>query len=233
VSGGFILGEVLRRATGKDIGTLLRQDIAEPLGLGTFAYGLPRARHGELARHSFTGLPPMPPLSWAVARAIGAGVREIVDISNDPRFYECIIPAGNIVSTADDTCRFFELLLRGGSLDGVRLFDPRTIDRATRHEGMLEIDSFLGVPVRYGMGFVLGNAGPSLYGWNAPRAFGHVGFTTVVAWSDPDRQLSACLMTSGKPFATPGQVRFAQVIYAIARNIPQRRGGSARLGPAS
>lgn len=221
VSGGFILGEVLRRATGKDLRTLLREDIAEPLGLRTFDFGVPRDRHDELARHAFTGLPPLPPMSWAVARAIGVGVREVVAISNDPRFYDCVIPAGNVVSTADDACRFFEMLRLGGELDGARVFDPRTIARATRHEGTLEIDSFIGIPVRYGMGFILGNPGPSLYGWNAPRAFGHMGFTTVLAWADPDRELSACIMTSGKPLASPGQLRFAQLVYTIARRVPR------------
>lgn len=219
ISGGFILGEILQRVTGKDMRTLLREDFAEPLGLQTFDYGLPEARRGDLARHAFTGLPPLPPLSWTVARAIGVGIREVVELSNHPRFYDCVIPAGNIVTTAGDACRFFEMLRQGGTLDGVRIFDPRTIARATAHDGTLEIDSFIGIPIRYGMGFVLGNVGPSMYGWSAPRAYGHMGFTTVLAWTDPDRELSACLMTSGKPFATPGQLRFVQLIYTIARII--------------
>lgn len=221
LTGGFILGEILRRVTGKDIGTLLREDICKPLGLSTFRFGTSRERLSDLARNAYTGLPPLPPFTQFVSRALGVGMREAVDLSNDPRFYECLIPSGNIVSTADEACRFFDLLVQGGSLDGVRIFDPRTIQRATRHEGTLEIDSFLGLPVRYGMGFMLGSPGPGLYGWNAPRAFGHVGFTTVMCWADPDRALSVCLMTSGKPFVTPGQLRWAQLVYTIANRIPR------------
>lgn len=223
ITGGFILGEVLRRVTGKDVRALLRDDVAVPLGMKTFGYGAPPDRLPDLARHAFTGLPPMPPLDWLVARSLGVGMREAVDLTNDPRFYACVIPSGNVVATADEACRFFQLLLDGGTQGGVRIYDPRTIRRATVHEGTLEIDSFLGIPVRYGMGFMLGNPGPGLYGWNAPQAFGHVGFTSVLVWADPDRELSACVMTSGKPFATPGQIRFAELIFTIARRIPRIR----------
>jgi CubicO group peptidase (beta-lactamase class C family) len=132
------------------------------------------------------------------------------------------------VSTADEACRFFQLLLDEGELDGVRIFDPRTVRRAVEASGVLEIDSFLGLPVRYGIGFMLGNAGPGLYGWNAHRAFGHVGFTTVLAWADPDRALSACLMTSGKPFVTPEQIRWMQAIYTIAARTPRVSAGPSR-----
>jgi CubicO group peptidase (beta-lactamase class C family) len=71
------------------------------------------------------------------------------------------------------------------------------------------------------MGFMLGHRGPSLYGLGAPRAFGHIGFTTVIAWADPERALSACMMTSGKPFLTPGQVRWVQSVYTITSRTPR------------
>lgn len=221
LSGGFILGEIARRATGKTLRTLLREEITNKLGLSTFDYGLPPERFGDLARHAFTGLPPLPPLTWAVSRALGVGVHEAVGLSNDPRYYQCLIPSGNIVCTADEACRYFQLLLNEGELDGVRIFDPRTIHRAVEPPAVIELDAFLGLPVRYGMGFMLGNRGPSLYGFGAPRAFGHIGFTVVTAWADPERALSVCLMTSGKPLITPGQLRWAEVVYTIAARTPR------------
>ena len=221
ISGGFVLGEIVRRVTGKTVADVLREDFCEPLGLRNFGYGTERIR--ELARHSLTGIPPFPPFTWAIERALGVSLPDAVALSNDPRFYQCLIPSGNVVSTANDGSRFFELLLNEGELDGVRVFDPRTIHRAVELAGVLEIDSFLGLPVRYGMGFMLGSPGPSLYGWNAPRAFGHIGFTTVLAWADPDRAMSACLLTSGKPFITPGQVFWANAVYTIAARVPLTR----------
>ena len=71
------------------------------------------------------------------------------------------------------------------------------------------------------MGFMLGSKWVSLYGLDTPNAFGHLGFTNVVAWADPDRDLSVCLLTSGKPFITPGQVFWLNVAQSIARRVPR------------
>jgi CubicO group peptidase (beta-lactamase class C family) len=138
-------------------------------------------------------------------------------MSNDPRFLTAIIPSGNIVGTAEEASRFFQLLLNGGEMDGIRIFEARTIRRAIAEQSYLEIDSFLGMPVRYGLGFMLGAYRFSPYGKGTPNAFGHIGFTNVIAWADPDRQLSVGLMTSGKPFITPGQISWLNVARTIAR----------------
>jgi CubicO group peptidase (beta-lactamase class C family) len=222
LSGGFILGEIVQRATGRSLRALLREEICERLSLTTLDYGASSDRLHTLARHAVTGLHPPPSLSRAVQRALGVDLHGAVDLSNDPRFYGCVIPSGNIVCSADDACRFFQLLLDEGELDGVRVFDPATVRRALEPQGpsSIEFDSLIGLPVRHGMGFMLGNRGPSLFGWDASRAFGHVGFTSVVVWADPVRSLSACLMTSGKPLITPGQVRWLQAIYAVSARTP-------------
>lgn len=222
LSGGFILGEILQRVSGRSLRALLREEISARIGLSTLDYGLPTERWPELAQHAVTGLHPPPSLSRAVSRALGVDLHGAVELSNDPRYYDCVIPSGNVVCSADDACRFFQLLLDGGELDGVRIFQPETIRRALVPQGptSIELDSLIGLPVRHGMGFMLGNRGPSLYGWNARRAFGHVGFTSVVVWADPDHALSACLMTSGKALITPGQIRWLQAIYAVAAHMP-------------
>jgi CubicO group peptidase (beta-lactamase class C family) len=171
----------------------------------------------KVAENAFTGAPAFPPYSWLLSRSLGVGMKDAVRLSNDPRFLTTIVPSGNIIGTAEEGSRFFQLLLDGGELDGVRIFDRRTVRRAIAEQSYLEVDSFLGLPIRYGMGFMLGSNWFSLYGSDSPRAFGHVGFTTVVAWADPDRDISVCLMTSGKPFFTPGQVHWLNVVRTIAR----------------
>lgn len=216
LTGGFVLGEVVQRATGRDIRSVLREDILGPLGFATFDYGVPASRVADVAVNAFTGLPAFPPQSWALERALGLGVREVVAASNDPRFLTAIVPSGNVIGTANEASRFFQLLLEEGGLDGVRVFQTRTVRRAVREQSYLEVDSFLGLPVRYGMGFMLGGERFTPYGPHTPRAFGHLGFTNVVAWADPDRQLSVGLMTSGKPFITPGQIAWLRVARTIS-----------------
>jgi CubicO group peptidase (beta-lactamase class C family) len=217
LTGGFVLGEVVRRVTGRDIRRVLREDILGPLGFATFDYGVPPERVGDVAVNAFTGLPAFPPQSWALERALGLGAREATALSNDPRFLTAIVPSGNVIGTANEASRFFQLLLEEGELDGVRVFERRTVRRAVREQSYLEVDSFLGMPVRYAMGFMLGAEHFTPYGPHTPRAFGHVGFTNVIAWADPERELSVGLMTSGKPFVTPGQISWLRVARTISR----------------
>jgi CubicO group peptidase (beta-lactamase class C family) len=162
-----------------------------------------------------TGPPPLPPLSTLVERALGVPIREAVELSNDPRFLTAIIPAGNVITTANELSRFYQLLLDGGELDGVRIFDPRTIQRATAEQSYLEFDLTLGFPLRYSMGFMLGAQWLSLYGPDTEQAFGHLGFTNVSGWADPARGVAAALMTSGKPLVYPQLYH----LFDIARRI--------------
>ena len=220
ISGGFLLGEVVRRATGQDIRQVLRKEIVEPLGLRWMGYGVPAEDVSRVARDAVTGLPVWPPFSWMFRRALGTGFREAVELANDPRFLTAIVPSANIVCTADELSRFYQCLLDGGELDGVRVFDPRTIRHATTEETYWELDLTLGLPLRYGLGFMLGGRIASLFGTRTPHAFGHIGFTHIFSWADPDRQLAVALLTTGKPFLSLDVVRLLGLIREIGRAFP-------------
>lgn len=217
LTAGFVFGEVVRRVTGRDIRAFLREAVLDPLGFRSFDYGIASARAHEVAENALTGWPAVPPHSWLLARALGLSLERAVELSNHPAFLTSIIPSGNIVGSAEEASRFFQLLLNEGELDGVRVFERRTVRRAVAEQSYLQVDSFLGLPVRYGMGFMLGAAHFSPYGADTPSAFGHVGFTNVIAYADPDRALSVGLLTSGKPFITPGQLAWINVPRTIAR----------------
>jgi CubicO group peptidase (beta-lactamase class C family) len=220
LTSGFVFGEIVRRVTGRDIRVFLRDEVLAPLGMATFDYGVPASRVEDVAVNAFTGLPAIPPQSWLLERALGIGVYQATTLSNDPRFLTGIVPSGNVIGTAEEASRFFEMLRGGGALDGVRVFEARTVRRAIAETSYLEVDSFLGLPVRYGMGFMLGGDRFSPYGPRTPNAFGHIGFTNVLAYADPDRALSVGLMTSGKPFITPGQLTWLNVARTIAKRCP-------------
>jgi CubicO group peptidase (beta-lactamase class C family) len=221
LTGGFVLGEVVKRVTGKDIRAFLHENVLLPLKFATFNYGVPKERVAEVAENAFTGFPSVPPQSWLLERALGLGMVQATAMSNDPRFLTAIIPSGNIIGTAEEASRFFQLLLDGGELDGVRIFEARTVRRAIAEQSYLQVDSFLGIPVRYGMGFMLGGNTFSPYGKASANAFGHIGFTNVIGYADPDRQISVGLMTSGKPFITPGQIPWLSVARTIAEKCPR------------
>jgi CubicO group peptidase (beta-lactamase class C family) len=229
LTGGFVIGEVVRRVTGIDVRTFLRREILDPLGFETMCYGVAPADVARVARNAFTGPPVVYPFSALLERALGVDFVRACSLSNDPRFLTAVVPAGNVIGTANEVSRFFELLLRGGTLDGVRVFDWRTVRRAVAEQSWLEMDLTLGMPVRYGMGFVLGGDYVSLYGPRTPHAFGHLGFTNVIAWADPERDVSGCLMTSGKPFATPRLRHVYEIMRRTAKLLPRQPG--RRIGP--
>lgn len=203
ITGGFILGEIVRRVTGKNIRTVLQEEILRPLGFHGMSYGVPARETGRVARAYFTGPPVLPPLSTILERALGVPMDRAIALSNDPRFLTAVVPAGNVIATANELSRFYQLLLDGGTLDGVQIFEPRTIRRATQEQSYLEVDLTLVLPLRYAMGFMLGGAFLSLFGPDTVNAFGHLGFTNIISWADPDRQIAGALMTSGKPLIYP------------------------------
>ncbi len=220
ITGGFVLGEIVRRVTKKTINEVLEAEIARPLGMKWFRYGVPREKVTAVARNEFTG-PRVPPgLAQIVKRALGVPFERAVEYSNDPRFLGAVVPSGNLVATAHELARFFELLRRGGELDGVRIFDRKTVQRALVESSYLELDLTLGLPVRYGLGLMLGAERLSPFGPNTAHAFGHYGFINVVGWADPERALSCALLTSGKPFVGPHLLKFWGLLAAIADNVP-------------
>lgn len=199
VSGGFVLGEVIREVTGKPIEQVLADEVLDPLGFRWGNYGVKPVDVPEVAVNYATGPIVLPPLSTLFTRALGVPLEQVTRTLNDPRFLTGVVPAGNIVTTANEMSRFFELLRVGGTLDGVTVFEPRTVRRAISEQSYFEIDLTLGFPFRYGMGFMLGAKTFSLYGPDTTTAFGHLGFTNIIGWADPQRRIAGALLTSGKP----------------------------------
>ncbi len=221
VSSGFVLAEVVRRATGHSIRDVLAKEIREPLGLEWLHYGVGPEDVGRVAQNALTGPAVIPPISTLLRGALGMDMDEVVRLSNDPRFLMGIIPSANVISTAADTAAFYQCLLNGGELNGVRVFDERTVHHAIDEQtGGYEFDLTLFLPIAYSMGFMLGNRFLSLYGWNHPHAFGHLGLTNIFCWADPERELVVSVLTTGKPIVSLHALRMVQFHSAIHDAFP-------------
>lgn len=221
VTGGFILGEIVRRVTGRGIDRFLADEVARPLGFEHLSYGLAPEHQAAAAENRFTGYPVPFPFSQVVKRALGMPLPAAVTASNDPRWLGSVVPSGNVYATADDLARFFELILRGGELAGHRVLAPRTVRRLLVESAYLEPDLTLGLAVRYGQGVMLGALPISLFGPDTPRAFGHYGLVTIVGYSDPDRDVSVGLLTSGKAVVANQLPAFFGLLRAIAESVPR------------
>ena len=221
VSGGFVLAEVVRRATGDDIRTVLERELIAPLGYRWMRYGVRAEDLPLVARDAVTG-PPVPwPISVILRNALGAEVEHVIELANDPRYLTGIVPSANIVTTASELCAFYQCLLDGGEQNGVRVLEPSTIRHATGESAWWEVDFTLGLPIRYGLGFMLGNRRVGLLGVDNELAYGHVGFSNIFSWADPERALSVALCTSGKPVLSLHAVRLVQWLLAIGQAFPK------------
>ena len=230
MSGGFIIAEIVERVTGKDIRTVLAEEILDPLGFRWGNYGVSAADVDLVGLSYPTGPRTLPPLSTLLRGALGLPPDQITRLSNDPRFLTNVVPSANVVSTANELSRFFDLLGAGGELDGVRVLEPRTIRRAITETAFREIDFSLGAPLRHANGFMLGARMMSLFGPDTEEAFGHLGFTNVLGWTDPERALSVGLITSGKPVLHPALADLWLLTRAIGQEAPKvARAGS--VGP--
>jgi len=228
LTGGFVLGAVVEKVMGRSLREVMRDEILGPLGFDAFNFGVPSARLSEVAVNAFTGPRVLPPVSIFLRRALSVDFVEAVRVSNDPRFLTSVVPAGNIIATANEASRFMQLLLDGGTLDGVRVFETETIQRAVAEQTFYEVDLTLGVPIRYSMGFMLGGRLASVYGLRTQRAFGHVGFTNVFVYADPSRDIAVSLMTTGKPTLSPGLARTLLIMQTIAHRVPRDGTGPLR-----
>lgn len=209
---GFLLGEVVRRATGKTLGRLFAERVAEPLGLEMWI-GLPEALDARVAPHFRSspvmtkasvlktfedmGLDPSDRLIEGVAETIAA-TEQLIDIMAGPEGRRAEIPAGSGVGNARALARMYAACI--GEVDGVRLLRPETVEmmRAPRTDG-------LGAPAplpspapgdgqRFGLGFELPRRLIPMLG---DGSFGHPGAGGRIAFADPESGFAVAYACNG------------------------------------
>lgn len=152
---GYLVGEVVRRVTGKSLGTVFREEIAEPLD-ADFHIGLPASEDARVA-----DLIPPPP---------GAGIADgeqselVANMSRNPgidplatrtrAWRGAEIPAAGGTGNARSVAQIHVLLANGGVAKGKRLLSEAGCRKALELQ-VEGTDLILGGPARFGMGFGL------------------------------------------------------------------------------
>jgi CubicO group peptidase (beta-lactamase class C family) len=207
LSFGFILGELVRRVTGDSVPVFLNRELLAPLGMRETFLGLPAQHWRRRVPLHADGWADVPRRYAFNRRSVRTGV----------------IPAANVSSTATDLARFYQALLDGGELDGVRVLRPDTVAAARTPSNAFEgeVDLILDRPVRWSQGFQLG-AAPyppprrQPMGTRSGRdSFGHNGSNTCNAWADPRRGLVFAYASSRLVPRQQGAVHQAAVSDAV------------------
>lgn len=222
ITGGFILGEIIRRVTGQGLREFMETHVKNPMGFRYFNFGLPQEDRPKMARNYVTGYPPPFPFTLIVKRVLSGGWDEIVEIANEDAFYDSVIPSANIVATVNEMGQFFEMLLQGGKYEGKQIFDPLTVRRSAIPVGKMRFDrSMVLLPMRYSAGFMLGQDPFGMFGPNSGNAFGHWGFINSFSWADPSREISVSILNTGKPFIGTHLVAHFRLLSEIAAHCGQ------------
>lgn len=220
ITGGYVLGEVVRRVTGGSLEEFLDTRMRQPMGMHYFTYGIEHEKLPELAWNYATGPKPQPPLSWLVKRALGADLDTVTEISNDPRFQEAVIPAGNLVGTAEEMSRFYQMMLNGGVWEGRRICSEQCVQRAIQPTGDLQMDRTLMIPMRFSAGFMLGADPVGLWGLNTPTAYGHIGLINKWCWADPTRDISVSMLNNGIPILGHHMLALMRFVHTVNKACP-------------
>lgn len=199
ISFGWTVGELVRRVSGKSLGTFFADEFARPLGLD-FWIGLPEALEPRVS-HMIPFLPgpegpftdftkaligdptSIPALSWLNSGGYTPDAREA---------HAAEIGGGGGISNARSLVRLFEPLADGGGA----LFSRDSVTRMSQVSMATGDDATLCMPTRFALGFMksmdnrhrpFGDIESCILG---DRAFGHVGAGGSLGFADPDCALA-------------------------------------------
>jgi CubicO group peptidase (beta-lactamase class C family) len=216
---GFIFNELIRVTTGLNAQQYLQRYISKPMGMRYFRFGLTKRDQPRVAINTTTGLDNAL-INRVLAGILGTDPDKAIEMTNDPRFYQAIIPSANLFATSEEVSRFFQMLLNGGEWQGTQILHPLTVHRATRSLGKFQLDRSLMLPMRYSAGFMLGGSPIGIYGRDTEYAFGHLGYANIFCWADPQREIAVSLMNTGKLAIGPHLKALPLLLAAISDECP-------------
>jgi len=224
---GFLVGEVVRRITGRSLGRFFADEVAAPLSLQTWI-GLPEPlepRVAKLILLSIGGTPDSSALASLpedARKAVMAfldpnsltqralSVTEPALNYNSREVHAAEIPAANGITTARSVAKMYAALI--GEVEGVRLFDPETVDAVRTCQTDGSADRVLFFPTRFGLGFMLSSSFSPLLG---DGSFGHPGAGGSLAFADPESGIAFAYIMNKMDQNLAGDPRTIGLIEAV------------------
>ena len=189
---GWLNGGVLDRVTGMTPGDFLSKEIAKPLNADLY-WGLSSDYDARIA--DFLAPAPTDQLSKnQIAGNVSMMAKKA--FNNPPRRFRAantrewraaVIPASNGHASARGLARMYAAMSLGGTIDGIKLMSPETVDIA-RSEQIQGPDVISGGETRRALGYALSMPGPE-----DPRAigaFGHGGLGGSLGYADVENEIS-------------------------------------------
>ena len=179
---------LIEALTRQDYRHFIRENIVEPLGLaGELFVGLPEVE----GKRAVDMHEPSPDGTKTVKRAE----------ENNAAFRRAGTPGGGGYATARAMAAFYQMMVGGGMLNGVRLLSPRLVQYVTRNHTGDMVDGYMGMPMHRGLGPHSRGTTPTIRGLGSlasARTFGHGGVGSSYCWGDPDSGVSFAYLTNSR-----------------------------------
>ena len=224
---GWLVGEVVRRISGKSVGTFFADEVAKPLGLD-FWIGLPEREEHRVVPVINIDLQD----SGVDGQVQTERRRALLEASRNPdsllarpttttpldpnsrAFRAAEIPAGNGVTDARSLARMYAALI-GTGVDGVRLLDDKTVARAVAEQSS-GLDEVLRIHTRFGLGFELNLAHGHL---GQEGAFGHSGAGGSLGFADPKAEIGFGYVMNKMQLVASDDPRTLTLIAAVHESL--------------
>jgi CubicO group peptidase (beta-lactamase class C family) len=184
----WVAGAMIEAVTKTDYRDFIRQQITVPLGLDNELFvGLPDGQHARAVD-----------MHEPDATTGRQGLRAE---NNTAEFRRAGVPGGGGYATARAMAAFYQMLAQEGTLNGVRLLSPRTVQYVTRNFTEERIDLNMNMPMHRGIGPHVRGTTPNIRGLGAlahPGVFGHGGVGSSYCWADPDSGTSFAYLTNSR-----------------------------------
>jgi CubicO group peptidase (beta-lactamase class C family) len=221
---GWLVGEVVRRITGKSLGTFFAEEVAGPLGL-EFWIGLPDEHHHRVAPLVTWNRPKDPAMAelleqfmgpeTMLGKALGApsGVfSSEMGVWNRPEVWRAEVPAANGITNARSLARMYAGLCGPveGSPAAPLLGDEQIAAASTTQTS--GADQVLYLETTVGLGFW--TASPfAPYG--GPRAIGHGGAGGSLGFMDPEHGIGFGYVMNRMLQNLSGDPRTRELVAAV------------------
>ena len=212
VSQGQLVGEVVRRITGRTIGTFFAEEIAGPLQ-ADFQIGTDPADFGRIADviappdHMVGG--GAEPGSIA-ARTNGSVIGIDARVAWTEQWRRCEQPAANGHGNARSVATVQAVVSNGGTSGGVRILSKSPEELIFREQSH-GVDLVLGAPLRFGIGYGLAS---DLLPFPSPRTCFWGGWGGSLVINDFEHRMTVAYVMNRMGDGTTGDVRGASIIGA-------------------
>lgn len=183
---GWLVGEVIRRVSGRSLGRFFQEEVAGPLGLD-FWIGLPEEMEPRVAplimrEESREAAARQRTEMQSLVGNVGGFVQEV----NTRRAHAAEVGAAGGITNARALAKMYAPLACGGGLGEVALVDKVTLARMSSVSSAVERDAILDIPTRFTLGFQKSSPGIGL----SEDAFGHTGSGGSIGFASPKNRLS-------------------------------------------